>query len=231
MAQREPQSLQNLGSIITQINNNKHVTASFSPLKSSWVILAWGYFIYFLSFPSPPSSPPSPLLLQTTLAWSVMQNNNQVPDRHRAWAPSYRNSVVQVIKVTLQSERNKNLLCFYKWGMACTWAFLQNPNRNKRDKTICLLWWWKTTMLCFSSSSVDAFTNREQWFMQQWTSLLPTPQHCETNLLPCTQCSTFPCPAFLGGSFMIALKPFSLVPSPPTIICKVHTGKCSEAGH
>lgn len=58
LAQREPQSLQNLGSIITQINNNKHVTASFSPLKSSWVTLAWGYFIFFPFLLLPPCLPP-----------------------------------------------------------------------------------------------------------------------------------------------------------------------------
>lgn len=167
LAQRKPQSLQNLGSIITQINNNKHVTASFSPPKSSWVTFAWGYFIYFLSFPSPPCSPPSPLLLQTTLGcapagvWCWISISFQTDTEPEPEATA--NSDVQMLKVTLQSERNKNLLCFYKWGMACTWAFLQNPDRNKRDKTICLLWWWKTTMLCFSSSSVDAFTNREQW--------------------------------------------------------------------
>lgn len=179
LAQRKPQPLQNLGSIITQMNNNKHVTASFSPLKSSWVTSAWGYFIYFLSFPSPPYSPPSPLLLQTTLScapagvWCWITISFQIDTEPEPEATV--NSVVQMLKVTLQSERNKNLLWLYKWGMAGMWAFLQNPNRNKRDKTICLSWWWKTTMLCFSSSSVDAFTDRDQWLSNSEHLCCPLP--------------------------------------------------------
>lgn len=93
LAQRKPQSLQNLGSIITQIHNNKHVTPSFSPPKSSWVTFAWGYLIYFLSFPSPPLLTPLPSAAadhrELCSCCSVMLNNNQFPDRHRAWAPGY----------------------------------------------------------------------------------------------------------------------------------------------
>lgn len=69
LAQWKPQSLKNLGSIIMRINNNKHVTASPSSLKSSWVtfVCLFVCFIVFLFLLLPPRLPPL-LLLQTTLS-------------------------------------------------------------------------------------------------------------------------------------------------------------------
>lgn len=134
LAQRKPQSLHNLGSIITQTSNNKYVTASFSPLKSSWVTFAWGYFIYFLSFPSPLYSPPSPLLLQTTLScapagvWCWITTSFQTDTEPEPEATA--NSVVQVLKVPLQSERNKKVALFLQMRHGMYVGFPAKPQQK-----------------------------------------------------------------------------------------------------
>lgn len=85
----------------------------------------------------------------------MMLNSNQFADRLREPKPeATESSVVQMLKVTLYSERNKNLVCFYKLSMACMWAFLQKPNRKiQRDKNPAFC--GDERQLCFSPSSVD----------------------------------------------------------------------------